>query len=205
MATVPSTDRGRASRERIIDVACDLFYRHGVHATGLEQIAKASGTGKGQLYHYFGGKSDLVRAVVERQVERVLAAQEPFLGEMKAADDLRAWAEQLATYYEQRDDPVRCPIGALAVEMADEDPTLRGALDVGFTRWRESLASGLQRLVEAGDVAPGSDLDELAELLLGAYEGGVLLSQVRGDTASLRILLGGAVRQVLGPQPTDAH
>ncbi len=29
MGSAPSTDRGRSSRARIIDTACDLFYRRG--------------------------------------------------------------------------------------------------------------------------------------------------------------------------------
>ena len=70
VSTRPTTDRGRATRERILEAASELFYRQGVTATGLDQVVTASGTGKGQLYHYFADKRELVHAVIERQISR---------------------------------------------------------------------------------------------------------------------------------------
>jgi TetR/AcrR family transcriptional regulator, transcriptional repressor for nem operon len=95
MSAVPSTDRGRATRERILDAASELFYRQGVGATGLDQVIAASATGKGQLYHYFADKRALVHAVVDRQVATVLDAQQARLDQLSAPADLRAWAAEL--------------------------------------------------------------------------------------------------------------
>src|SRR3954452_3072800 len=100
LSSTPSTDRGRATRERILDAASVLFYRQGVTATGLDQVIVASGTGKGQLYHYFAGKRELVHAVIERQVTTVLEAQRPLLDRLSTRADLRAWADELIASYE---------------------------------------------------------------------------------------------------------
>nr|WP_237149870.1 TetR/AcrR family transcriptional regulator [Mycobacteroides abscessus] len=48
------------------------MYQKGVAATSLDDILAASSTGKSQLYHYFKDRSELVKAVVERQTELVL-------------------------------------------------------------------------------------------------------------------------------------
>ena len=37
-------------RDRILAVAADLFYRHGIRAVGVEAIAEAAGTNKMTLY-----------------------------------------------------------------------------------------------------------------------------------------------------------
>lgn len=192
----PTTDRGRASLERILDAACELFYTQGVRATGLDQIAKASRTGKGQIYHFFTNKPELVLAVVERQTERVLAAQQPHLDRMASAADLVAWAEHLIGLHASGG-PMRCPLGALAAESGENDPALRSALDTAFRRWRDAIAEGLARLTGRGDLDPAADTAALAEVLLGAYQGGVLLARVHGDTGSPRLLLTCAVTQVL--------
>jgi len=176
MRSAPTTDRGRASLERILDAASQLFYLQGVRATGLDQIAKASKTGKGQIYHFFTSKPDLVLAVVERQTERVLAAQQSHLRDMATADDLAAWADHLITLHTLDDDPIRCPLGALAAEPTEDEPTLRRALGTAFTRWREAIAGGLANLVRRGELDPAADTTALAEVLLGAYQGGVLLA-----------------------------
>src|SRR5689334_16669129 len=169
---IPTTDRGRATRERILEAASELFYRQGVTATGLDQVSTASRTGKGQLYHYFADKRELVHAVVERQITAVLEAQEAVL----ARGDLRAWAGELIAAYEDGEHPLRCPLGALAVELAESDPEARAALERGFARWTEALGGG-----------------ERGTALLAAYQGGLLLSQARGDLAPLRTALDAAL------------
>lgn len=194
--TAPSTDRGRSSRGRIIDTACDLFYDRGVALTGLNEVATVSRTGKGQLYHYFRDKTHLVLAVVHAQVDRTLQPQQRLLENMSDAEDLRGWADQAVTAHSQGR-PARCPLGALVAEVADHDDVLRQALSAGFTRWKSSLAIGLERLQERGVVRADRAPQDLAEVLLCAYEGGVLLSEVRGDTYPLRLALDAALEAML--------
>jgi AcrR family transcriptional regulator len=186
VSTVPSTDRGRATRERILDAASELFYRQGVGATGLDQVIASSRTGKGQLYHYFADKRALVHAVVDRQIATVLDAQHSRLAQLSTPADLRAWADELVSAYRAADHPVRCPLGALVAELAEGDPEARAALDAGFARWADALAAGLRR---AGVAKPKRQ----ATALLAAYQGGLLLSQARGDLAPLRTALDAAL------------
>jgi AcrR family transcriptional regulator len=186
MSALPSTDRGRATRERILDAASELFYRQGVGATGLDQVIAASATGKGQLYHYFADKRALIHAVVDRQVATVLAGQQARLEQLSAPADVRAWADELVAAYRDADHPVRCPLGALVAELAEGDPEARTALDAGFGRWAAALAAGLRR---AGVAKPKRQ----ATALLAAYQGGLLLSQARGDLGPLRTALDAAL------------
>src|SRR6266487_945591 len=51
---------GIPPRERIIAVAADLFYRHGIRAVGVEAVAEAAGTNKMTLYRHFTSKDELV-------------------------------------------------------------------------------------------------------------------------------------------------
>lgn len=47
-------------RQRIIDTACDLFYRQGYRATGINQVIKESGVAKASFYDHFPSKADLL-------------------------------------------------------------------------------------------------------------------------------------------------
>jgi AcrR family transcriptional regulator len=196
VAAEPTTGRGRASRRRIVDAARDLFHRQGVAATGLNEVIVASGTGKGQLYHYFEDKPDLVLAVVAAQTESTLRAQRELVEGMADADDLRAWVEQAVAVHGSGG-PVRCPLGSLVVELTDAHPRLRDALTTAFDRWRDALAEGLERLQRNGHVRVDRTPGDLAEILLCAYEGGVVLSEVRRTTAPLRLALTAAVESML--------
>ncbi|MGC7242481.1 TetR/AcrR family transcriptional regulator [Mycobacteroides abscessus subsp. massiliense] len=66
------------------------MYQKGVAATSLDDILAASSTGKSQLYHYFKDRSELVKAVVERQTELVLAAQ-PTLSQIDSMEGIERW------------------------------------------------------------------------------------------------------------------
>ena len=59
LATIGKTE-GIPPRERILVVAADLFYRHGIRAVGVEAIADAAGTNKMTLYRHFASKDELV-------------------------------------------------------------------------------------------------------------------------------------------------
>ena len=54
-----ATDRPRV-RDRILETACDLFYRHGIRAVGVDAIASEAGTNKMSFYRSFPSKDDLV-------------------------------------------------------------------------------------------------------------------------------------------------
>jgi TetR/AcrR family transcriptional repressor of nem operon len=204
MAAPPSTARGRASRQRIIDVACDLFYRRGVAATGLTEIITDSGTGKGQLYHFFDDKDALVLAVIETQLEAVVVAENATFATMSTAADLHAWADAAVANHAGAGS-ARCPLGTLVAEVAERDPRLRAALDVGFRRWRDAIRSGLARLQAHGVVRADRVPDDLAEILLCAYEGGSLMSEVRGHTGPLRLALDAAIDAMLVHERQAAH
>ncbi|WP_116475823.1 TetR/AcrR family transcriptional regulator [Zobellella maritima] len=51
-------------RQQLVTTAFELFYRHGIHAVGINQILQASGVAKKTLYHHFSSKEALVAAVV---------------------------------------------------------------------------------------------------------------------------------------------
>lgn len=201
MATAPSTPKGRATVERIVDAACVLFARRGIRGTTLDDVGALSGTGRGQLYLYFGSRSALVTAVVRRQVERVLDTQQPLLGSIGTPDDVRAWCAAAAGAYAD-DDPLRCPIGSLVHELTEDDPDARAVLAEGFRRWRTALAEGLRRVQRDGGLTPGADPDAVASALLAAYQGGVLLAAATGDRATLRQALDATAAGVLAAGAT---
>src|SRR5258708_33961484 len=91
----PSTQKGRATRDRIIAAAADLMYRHGAAGTSTPALRDAAGVSSSQIYHYFADKDDLTRAVIAYQTEAILANQAPLLARpdhLGALDALRRLA-----------------------------------------------------------------------------------------------------------------
>jgi len=58
-------------RERILDVATDLFYRQGIQAVGVDAIIREADVARMSFYRHFRSKEGLVVACVERRDEAV--------------------------------------------------------------------------------------------------------------------------------------
>jgi TetR/AcrR family transcriptional repressor of nem operon len=187
------TARGAATRERIVSAAADLMYLQGVGGTSLDEVIAASGTGKSQLYHYFDDKDALVRAVITRQVERVLAAQESHLPGLASLPDLEAWRDAIVGAVREREGAHGCPLGSLSVELADRSESSRAELVAGFAAWEGLLRAGLERMRASGELGPDADPGVLATGLLAALQGGLLLAQARRDAGPLQVALDMAV------------
>jgi AcrR family transcriptional regulator len=63
-----------ARRQQLLDVARELFARHGFHETSMEQMAEAAGVTKPVLYQHFRSKRALYRELLEDVGARMLAA-----------------------------------------------------------------------------------------------------------------------------------
>ncbi len=59
------------TRQKLVDVARQLFAKNGLENTTMNDIAVASGRGRRTLYTYFKSKEDVYYAVIESELERL--------------------------------------------------------------------------------------------------------------------------------------
>jgi AcrR family transcriptional regulator len=185
------TPKGRATRARIITMAAELIFEHGVAGTSIEDVRKAAGVSGSQMTHYFADKRSLIRAVIAWQADTVVGLhQQPSLGGLDTFDSLRLWAELNIERQKEHDCRGGCSFGSLAGELAESDPDTRADLAVGFDRWERVFQEGLRAMLDRGELRPDADPDQLAAALLAALQGGMLLTQTKRDTFPLEAVLG---------------
>jgi AcrR family transcriptional regulator len=187
----PATDKGRATRNRVLDAATELVFQRGVAGTTLDDVRAAAKVSKGQLYHYFADKEDLVHAVIDRTVQQVLDAQ-PALADLSSWTAIAGWFDDLVQLQIARRAVGGCPIGGLAGQLAETDEIARRELAAGFDRWEEPLRQGLEKMRAQGKLRRSADPACLATATLAAIQGGLVLTQTRRDPQQLRIALGSA-------------
>jgi TetR/AcrR family transcriptional repressor of nem operon len=183
------TRKGRATRERIVAAASGLMFEHGVAGTSTDDVRRAAGVSTSQIYHYFTDKTALVRAVIAYQTEQVLEAQQPLLGRLDTMESLRAWRDLLVDLQRQRHCQGGCPIGSMASELSETSPQTRPDIVEGFGRWEAGIREGLRAMRDRGELRAEADPDRLALATLAALQGGLLLTQVRRETAPLEAAL----------------
>ena len=80
-------------RQRILDAAAELFFRHGYDGTTLDAVARAGGVTKRAIYELVGDKLALFRAVCKH----TFAHREAFRPQLPArAEELPARLEEIA-------------------------------------------------------------------------------------------------------------
>jgi AcrR family transcriptional regulator len=195
MPAEPKTGRGRASRERIVERAAELFAEQGIAATSVDELLAAAGAGKGQFYHYFRGRDELAAAAVGHRCAQVVAGLTQALGGVSSLAGLEQALAAFITGFEQMGMP-GCPIGTLAVEVAGRNEDARLQAAAGFDGWERLLADALERMRQGGELRPDAVPVALATGLLASIEGGMVLSQTRKEIASLRIAVEAGLGQV---------
>jgi AcrR family transcriptional regulator len=179
--------------ERIFKAACELFYRKGIRAVGVEAIAEEAHATKMSLYRTYPSKDELVVQYLRRQSELLLQKWDERLGQ-HPGDPRR----QLSLLFSELtcivNDPDSrgCAIANAAVELTDPDHPgrkiieehkaevrarlLRLCVDMG-ARDAAALADGLFLLMEGalsstqsmGHSGPGNSVARTAEALIEAH------------------------------------
>jgi AcrR family transcriptional regulator len=188
----PTTRRGRASRERIVERAAELFAERGIAATSVDEVLAAAGAGKGQFYHYFRSRDELAAAAVGYRCAQVIAGLTEALGGVSSLAGLEQALAGFVAGFEESGMP-GCPIGTLSAEVAGRNEEARLAAAAGFDAWERLLAGTLERMRQRGELRADAEPAVLATGLLAAIEGGMVLSQARRDMASLRIAVGAGI------------
>jgi AcrR family transcriptional regulator len=92
------TPEAKSTRERILDVALDLFIEKGYDKTSLREIAEPLGFSKAALYYHFASKEDILMALHMRLHELGLDA----LAQMADQEpSVARWAELLEQLVDQ--------------------------------------------------------------------------------------------------------
>ena len=188
MFETPKTAKGRATRERIVASASTLIRERGIAETSLDEVIEHAEVSKGQLYHYFEDRADLLRAVIEHNTEFVLGVTGPLDG----WKTIRSWFDSLVDLQVKRRALGGCPVGALVGQLAEFDEQARIALASSFALWEARLRDGLRSMRARGKLQRGADPERLATATLAAIQGGLILTQTRRDPDQLAIALDAA-------------
>jgi AcrR family transcriptional regulator len=161
-----SKDERISPRERLLSVASDLFYRHGIRAIGVETIAEAAQTNKMTLYRHFSSKDELVAEYLRHLAEQAKSSWDQLEADYpgNAPAQLRAWLEEMAAHVASGDER-GCPLANAAVELPDKDHPARRVIETFKCAQRERL---IQLCAAAALAEPEMLADELFLLLEGA-------------------------------------
>lgn len=190
------TRKGLATRERIVAAASALTLQRGIAGATTEEVQRAADVSASQIYHYFSDKKSLIRAVIDHQTSGILGFQQPDSGSLDSLEAFTAWRNRVVAVQQQPPGRGGCPLGTLAGELNDDWADARLALADSFGRWEDLFRRGLHAMYQRGELRSPADADRMAMALLAATQGGLLLTQVRGNTQALEAVLDTVLAQL---------
>ncbi len=148
--TTSRTRQADARREELLRAALRLFAERGVDGTTIADIAAATGTAHGLVYHYYASKNDLLLAVLERfsflaELRRLLDVSP----HRPAIEVLTEIAVRFSTLIRERADLLR-----LVSRESQTNPAVAAALGDVMVEGTRLIATYLDARVAAGELRP---------------------------------------------------
>jgi AcrR family transcriptional regulator len=186
-----------ATRAALVASARALFAERGYAAVGTEEIVARAGVTRGALYHHFGDKKDLMRAVLH-DLSRELA-EASATAALKETDQWRQILAAADAFLDACTDP------ALQRIMMTDAPSV-----LGWDEWREIdtqyglglVKASLENAMETGLIAR-QPVDPLAHLLVGALDEAAMYISRAADPEAARREMGDSIERMLAGLRVD--
>ncbi len=175
-----TSQRGH-TRDDIVEAARTLFYQRGYTRTSFSDIVSHTGIQRGNIYHYFKTKDDILDAVIHQLANEYRAALSAWDAELPDPKDrLRRFVQMVMS---NRDNLIRygCPVGSLNTELGKAAACAqRESARQLFDLFRDWLAEQFSTLTDPQQAR------SLALHLLGRTEGISLMGHVYQDPDFIR-------------------
>jgi TetR/AcrR family transcriptional regulator, transcriptional repressor for nem operon len=182
--------KGEVTKERILLEGAKIVYLKGYHATGLQEILKASGVPKGSFYFYFKSKKDYGLQLIDFYTDSIISRGKRFLeredlGPLESLQEHVRWIIHHSTELGFKGG---CPIGNLSQELGDTDDAFREKLNEAYQRLIELHALFLEEAQKQGEIATDLDTGEIAELIFNCYQGALIQMKVSRSTKPVEMI-----------------
>lgn len=168
-------EKGRKlARDKVFEVAADLFYRKGVRAVGVDTIVQQADVAKISLYRSFASKDDLVVAYLEDRNENFWRQWDEAFARYQSAP--RAQLGAIMRYLAKRTTQPRyrgCPFINYCAEFPEASHPGRRVAEANKREWR-------RRFSEIAEAFGAPRPKQLANSLLLLVEGAYAISQTLG-------------------------
>jgi len=179
--------RSENSRDRILDAAQGLVMSKGFAGTSIDDILKKVELTKGAFFHYFKGKADLASALVERHSRKDLDMFEEFAARAEAEstdplEQVMLFLEYFEEYVSNSDDPSPgCMYAVYTYESMQFEPAVRDHVADILRQWTSIYVRKFQEVLDRYEPAIPITARQLAEMIVSAIEGGLVLQRAYGD------------------------
>ena len=163
------------TRLQIVEAADDLFYRQGLEHTSFADISSLVNISRGNLYHHFKSKDDIIDAVIKARLDRTQRMLTDWEEQGKTPiERIKSYIKILLTNWSMIKD-YGCPVGTLCTELAKLNHASKAEANKIFTLLRLWLKA---QFIQLGHI---QNADALAMHVLSWSQGVATLGNAFND------------------------
>ncbi|WP_144158202.1 TetR/AcrR family transcriptional regulator [Paraburkholderia sp. BCC1885] len=167
-------------RSRLLSVGRDVVLGRGFNGCGVQDITEAAGVPKGSFYNYFESKESFAADILEDYWQSIEDRHGPILydARVKPLARITKFFRGLTHDHGEANFAFGCLIGNLSLELSNGSEVTRSKLSAVLNRWESALSACLREAQERKELGGKQHADELAQILIEAYEGAVMRCKV---------------------------
>jgi AcrR family transcriptional regulator len=178
-------NKGEMTRQRIIEEAAPIFNQRGYAGCSMQDVMEATGLEKGGVYRHFDSKEELAAEAFRFAVSRAFEVRR------QGVDEIENRVERLKYLVKRFVEvpsplPGGCPLMNAAIDSDDGNPVLRGLAKEGIAEWKGRLCKMVREGIERGEIRKGTDSRRIANTMIAALEGGLMISRLEGNRTAVR-------------------
>jgi AcrR family transcriptional regulator len=181
--------------KRILETACDLFYRNGYRATGINEIIEKSGVAKATFYANYPSKESLAVAYVKARNEEENRDAAEAIRKFRGPYEKLLGLLEFASAWTKERNYRGCTYLNIASEIPDYTNPVRRESKNHYDTVRVLVGQLMKELkAERGDAWKGRDAERLADDYLLIFAGAMAMAPLYHDQQPFRDAISSAKR-----------
>jgi TetR/AcrR family transcriptional repressor of nem operon len=186
---MPTTDARKRQdrRELMLDAAERSVLQKGFAATSIDEIIAAVGITKSGFFYHFRDKSDLAKALLQRYIDRENGMLDELFwrADELHEDPLHGFLVGLKMFAEMMADLPGTHPGCIVASVCYQEQLFnRDVVNLnaeGMRGWRRRFRERFDLIAARHPPKVDVDFDDLADMISGLVDGGIILSRVFRD------------------------
>jgi AcrR family transcriptional regulator len=173
-------------REKILMAARACFARQGFAGTSMKDIQLAADCSRGNLYHHFKAKEEIVQIITAQNLGRFCDRIEAILKESEERDlSLLEIIEELASFAEEITKGPGKGIAFHVWSLSMVEPEVRKTMLIYFEKIRSALEQKIILLMKKGKLKKDKNTEQLSVALFGLVIPGFTVQSVFMDEKAI--------------------
>jgi TetR/AcrR family transcriptional repressor of nem operon len=171
-------------KEKLLSDGLRVVHQRGFGASSVRDIVQAAGVPQGSFTNHFATKEAFGLEILDRYHEMTSGNVRATLRNdgLPPLRRLRAWMEGQLEYLRKDDMRRGCLYGNLSAEASEESEAIRTRVASVFAENQASVAYCLEAAIDAGELAPNTEVQELAGFIVSSLQGAILVAKAQRST-----------------------